>query len=185
MPAFSFIEVERKLRQTNERKSTERLVSPQSENFMILRIMTATDYNAVWDLWQTTPGMGLNSIDDSRNGITRYLQRNPDTCFVMTDGESLAGVILAGHDGRRGFIYHTAVAPSYRRRGVGRQLVSAALSALEKHGIIKAACVVFSSNAEGNSFWEATGFPARTDLVYRNKQIIFPESPSACPPKQT
>ena len=46
------------------------------------RVMTATDYEEVYDLWLNTPGMGLNSTDDSREGIEKYLRRNPTTSFV-------------------------------------------------------------------------------------------------------
>jgi hypothetical protein len=50
--------------------------------------------------------MGLNNLDDSPEGIARYLQRNPSTCFAAEEEGELVGVILSGHDGRRGFIYH-------------------------------------------------------------------------------
>ena len=74
---------------------------------MKIREMKITDYNAVYDLWRKTPGMGLNDIDDSREGIDRYLKRNPRTCFVAEFDSETVGVILAGHDGRRGYIPHT------------------------------------------------------------------------------
>ena len=84
-------------------------------------------------------GMGLNTIDDSREGIARYLKRNPNTCFVSEHDRTITGAILAGHDGRRGYIYHTAVNPAYRRQGIGTALVNAALHALANEGIIKVA----------------------------------------------
>ena len=78
---------------------------------------------------------------------------------------------MAGHDGRRGYIYHTAVMPDYRRRGVAKRLVQHALSALEHEGIHKVALVAFKRNEDGNTFWEKIGFTMRDDLVYRNKWI--------------
>ena len=111
-------------------------------------------------------GMGLNTIDDSREGITRYLTRNPNTCFVDEQGGTITGAILAGHDGRRGYIYHTAVNPAYRHQGIGT-----ALYALANQGIVKVALVVFSRNDAGNAFWERLGFTARGDLTYRNKAL--------------
>ena len=116
-------------------------------------------------------GMGLNTIDDSREGIARYLKRNPNTCFVSEHDRTITGAILAGHDGRRGYIYHTAVNPAYRRQGIGTALVNAALHALANEGIIKVALVVFSRNDAGNAFWERLGFTARGDLTYRNKAL--------------
>lgn len=138
---------------------------------MKIRKMTIADYDGVYDLWITTPGMGLNDIDDSREGIGKYLVRNPETCFVAEDGERIAGVIIAGHDGRRGYIYHTAVRTSCRRKGVGQLLLEHTLVALEKEGISKVALVAFEKNEIGNAFWEKMGFVSRDDLVYRNRAI--------------
>ena len=115
--------------------------------------------------------MGLNTIDDSREGIARYLKRNPNTCFVSEHDRTITGAILAGHDGRRGYIYHTAVNPAHRHQGIGTALVNAALHALANEGIIKVALVVFSRNDAGNAFWERLGFTARGDLTYRNKAL--------------
>ena len=138
---------------------------------MTIEVMTIDDYDAVYNLWIHTPGMGLNNLDDSRAGIEKYLTRNPKTCFVAKETGKVVGVILSGHDGRRGFIHHTAVDVSHRRQGIATKLVDEALHALRAEGITKAACVVFSANETGNRFWEAIGFEKRTDLTYRNKII--------------
>lgn len=137
----------------------------------MIRIMTPDDYDAVHACWMACTGMGLNTIDDSREGIARYLKRNPNTCFVDEQEGTITGAILAGHDGRRGYIYHTAVNPTYRHQGIGTALVNAALHALANEGIIKVALVVFSRNDAGNTFWERLGFTARGDLTYRNKAL--------------
>ncbi len=136
-----------------------------------IRVMTIADYDGVYDLWINTPGMGLNTTDDSRDGIDKYLKRNPTTSFVAECDGKIIGVIIAGNDGRRGFIYHTAVLPDYRNQGIGRKLVDNAMSALEKEGLNKVALVVFDRNEIGNGFWENIGFTVRDDLVYRNKNI--------------
>ncbi len=138
---------------------------------MHIRLMTTADYPQVYALWRSTPGMGLNNLDDSAEGIARYLQRNPTTCFVAEESGVLIGTILSGHDGRRAFIYHLAVAEPYRRQGIGKALVEAALAALRTEGIHKAALVVMASNAAGNAFWEQLGFTTRPDLVYRNREL--------------
>ncbi len=137
----------------------------------MIRIMTPDDYDAVHACWMACTGMGLNTIDDSREGIARYLKRNPNTCFVDEQEGTITGAILAGHDGRRGYIYHTAVNPAYRHQGIGTALVNAVLHALANEGIIKVALVVFSRNDAGNAFWERLGFTARGDLTYRNKAL--------------
>lgn len=136
-----------------------------------IRVMTIDEYDKVYALWLSCAGMGLNNLDDSREGIAKYLERNPETCFVAEESGNIAGVIIAGNDGRRGYIYHTAVNPDYRRRGIGSELVDAALDALKKLGINKVALVVFAKNENGNAFWEKIGFTGRGDLVYRNKSL--------------
>ena len=138
---------------------------------MVIRFMTIEDYEKVYQLWLSCIGMGLNNLDDSKDGIAIYLDRNPDTCFVAEKSDEIIGVIIAGHDGRRGFIYHTAVNPDYRNQGIATKLVDAAMDALKANGINKVALVVFDRNEVGNAFWEKVGFTAREDLVYRNKAI--------------
>ncbi len=136
---------------------------------MKIRLMTMKDYSVVYRLWMSCKGMGLNTIDDSEQGIKRFLERNPDTCFVAEDKDEIVGAIIVGNDGRRGYIYHTAVLPGCRHQGIATQLVDTAMEALHKIGIIKAALVVFGRNETGNAFWESMGFTERDDLVYRNK----------------
>ena len=138
---------------------------------MEIRKMHISDYKSVYNLWLSCKGMGLNDVDDSENGISRFLERNPETCFVAVDNDEIIGVILCGNDGRRGYIYHTAVKPSERNRGIGSELVDEAMRAFENIGITKVALVVFEKNETGNTFWEKKGFTTRKDLVYRNKQI--------------
>lgn len=138
---------------------------------MHIRKMTIDDYENVYKLWTNTAGMGMRSIDDSKEGIAKYLSRNPDTCFVAETENGLVGVILSGHDGRRGFIHHTAVNETLRGQGIGTTLVNAAIEALKAQGINKVALVAFRTNKSGNSFWESQGFTERTDLVYRNKSL--------------
>lgn len=138
---------------------------------MTIRLMTIKDYSSVYALWQSCSGMGLNNLDDSMEGIEKFLKRNPTTCFVAVEDEEIVGVIIAGHDGRRGYIYHTAVHKSYRRRGIAEKLLDKCMEALKAEGINKVALVVFERNWGGNLFWQEQGFDVRTDLVYRNKAI--------------
>lgn len=136
-----------------------------------IRVMTISDYDGVYHLWLNTPGMGLDTTDESKDGIEKFLKRNPTTNYVAEYKGEIVGVIMAGHDGRRGYIYHTAISPSYRNKGLGKQLVDCAISALDKEGINKVALVAFKKNNIGNGFWEHIGFSERDDLIYRNKNI--------------
>ncbi len=134
------------------------------------RLMSIADYQQCYDLWIKC-GNGLNDKDDSPEGIDKYLKRNPTTSFVATCDGKVVGVILCGHDGRRGIIQHACVSPDYRRHGIGNRLVELALEALKKEGINKVLLVAFKKNEGGNAFWEAQGFTLREDLNYRNKAL--------------
>ena len=131
------------------------------------RAMNTDDYDSIISLWEILGS--TNSYDDSPEGLSRFLKRNPNTCFVAEDDGIIVGTILAGNDGRRGFLYHVAVSEKYRKKGTGTHLVELAMKALEKEGIDKVALVVFDDNKMGNEFWEKQGFTVRNDLVYRNK----------------
>ena len=140
-------------------------------NDIYIRPMSIEDYDDIYNLWTLTKGMGLNNLDDTKTGINIFLQRNPNTCFVATLHNKIIGTIITGHDGRRGYIYHTAVSENFRKKGIGQKLVTSSLAALKNEGINKVALVVFSNNNLGNLFCEKLGFKKREDLIYRDKAI--------------
>lgn len=133
--------------------------------------MQIEDFHQIQQLWLSTAGMGLNDIDDSYDGIKRYLMRNPNTCFVAKEKDEIIGTILCGHDGRRGYIYHTTIKKEKQHQGIATALVTQALEALKTEGICKVALVAFNDNRNGNAFWERLGFTKREDLTYRNKAL--------------
>lgn len=133
--------------------------------------MKIQDYEEIYHLWTGTPGMGLRSLDDSKEGISGFLVRNPNTCFVAQIQGEAVGTILCGNDGRRGYLYHLAVCPAQRKKGIGRSLVNAVIGALKQERIHKAALVVFRSNDLGNMFWSSVDFQERDDLIYRDLWI--------------
>ncbi len=141
-------------------------------NYEIKKV-TIDDYDALYELWNSTEQSrrALNPVDDSREGIERYLKRNPDTCFAAVKDGKIIGVILTGHDGRRAIIHHMCVHPDYRRMGIARHLVSLAEEAILKEGIQKIFGLVFKDNETANMFWENQGYSLRTNLNYRNKSL--------------
>ena len=139
---------------------------------MRIRKMISADYEMVYSLWLNTPGMGLNTADDSRTGIEKYLLRNPNTCFIAEKDGEIVGVILSGHDGRRGLIYHLAVKISERGQGIGNALLECAMEALNSEGIAKVYIMVLKNNTLGNAFWEKCGFTIPDESLYRAKEII-------------
>ncbi|WP_296405297.1 GNAT family N-acetyltransferase [Psychrobacter sp.] len=139
---------------------------------MTIRTMIIADYDAVYQLWINTPGMGLNYVDDSKDGIDRMLTRNPTLSFVAeSEHKKIIGVIIAGEDGRRGYIYHTAVDVAYRNQGIGEAMVNQVLDAMKALSISKVGLFIFQRNEIGNRFWERLGFSIREDLYYRNQAL--------------
>lgn len=138
----------------------------------LFRLMQKSDYESVYSLWMKCKNMGFNNVDDSEKGISKYLERNSKTCFVCIRNEKVVGVILSGHDGRRGFIHHLAVDPDFRRHGIATELLRQALNALKAEEISKVGLFVFAYNSDGNAFWEKQGFTLRTDINYRNKALV-------------
>lgn len=132
----------------------------------MVRVMMETDYEEVYGLWKKIKGFALRSVDDSREGVERFLKRNPNTSVVAIEDGIIVGAILCGHDGRRGCLYHVCVDPDYRLRGIGKQMVVFAMQALHKEEINKVSLIAFSRNDIGNAFWKMIGWNKRDDLNY-------------------
>ena len=128
----------------------------------MIRVMTIDDYDGVYALWKKIKGFGIRSIDDSREGVERFLKRNPTTSVVAVEDGKVVGSILCGHDGRRGCLYHVCVDEAYRRHGIGKDMVVYAMKALQDEKINKVSLIAFTQNDIGNAFWNTE----RLDLNY-------------------
>jgi N-acetylglutamate synthase len=125
--------------------------------------MTMDDYANAMALWTSTPGIGLSAADEAKT-MRAYLLRNPGMSQSAWSGDTLIGTVLAGHDGRRGYLHHLCVRDDYRGQGIGRLLTIRALEALQAHGLEKAHAFLFSDNETGRKFWERIGWTWRTDI---------------------
>ena len=132
----------------------------------MIRTMMIEDYEQVYALWKKIHGFGLRSIDDSREGVEKFLKRNPTTSVVAVEDGKIVGAILCGHDGRRGSLYHVCVDEAYRRRGIGRAMVVQSMEALKEEGISNVSLIAFTQNDIGNAFWNTIGWTERQDLNY-------------------
>ena len=118
---------------------------------MNIRVMTIEDFDQVHALWMSIKGFGIRSVDDSKEGVERFLKRNPTTSVVAEKDGKIVGAILCGHDGRRGCLYHVCVFT---------------MEALKKEGINKVSLIAFTQNDIGNAFWKEIGWTKREDLNY-------------------
>ncbi len=131
-----------------------------------IRSMTPQDYDEVHALWMQISGFGIRSMDDSRQGVERFLARNPGCSVVALRDGRIVGSILCGHDGRRGCLYHVCVHPDFRKQGIGKAMVVFAMEALKREQINKVSLIAFTRNDIGNAFWKEIGWTKREDLNY-------------------
>lgn len=131
-----------------------------------IRTMKMEDYEEVYALWESIRGFGVRSLDDSKEGVERFLKRNPTTSVVALMGNRIVGAILCGHDGRRGCFYHVCVHEDYRKRGIGKEMAVRCMKELQKEQINKVSLIAFKRNEIGNAFWESVGWTFREDLNY-------------------
>ena len=133
---------------------------------MIIREMKLEDYDNVFALWKTIKGFGIRSVDDSREGIERFLKWNPGLSVVAEEEGKIVGAILCGSDGRRGCLYHVCVHKDYRRQGIGKSMVIWCMEKLKELQINKVSLIAFTQNDVGNAFWKEIGWTKREDLNY-------------------
>ena len=135
--------------------------------------MTAEDFDETHALWMTIQGFGIRSLDDAREDVTRFIDRNPTTSVVAVYDGRIVGSILCGNDGRQGSLYHVCVARDMRRMGIGTQMVGYCMKKLRELGINKVTLVAFKSNDGGNAFWRQIGWKRRED--YNNYEFVLNE----------
>ena len=134
-----------------------------------IRPMTIRDYDATYRLWRQSESIALTGAD-SEDKIREYLERNPGLSQVAIYRQELVGAVLCGHDGRRGYIHHLAVAKAVRRNGIARMLVERCVVAMREQGLQKAHCFVFEENQDA-AFWKATGWLDRADLRILSRNL--------------
>lgn len=132
----------------------------------MIREMKADDYEQVYKLWMGIKGFAIRSIDDSKEGVERFIKRNPGISVVAEEDGKIVGAILCGHDGRRGCLYHVCVDENYRLRGIGKAMVVYCMEALSREKISKVSLIAFTENDIGNAFWKEIGWFQRQDLNY-------------------
>lgn len=142
-----------------------------------IETMKLSDFPAVSRLWRNSEGIGLNE-SDTRPNIAIYLKRNPGMSFVARKGKTIVGAVLCGHDGRRGYMHHLAVAKNHRANGIGKKLVEASFSVLRRAGVTRCNIYLFNSNPEGESFWLHNGWTKRAELQMLQKAVS--KVPQAC-----
>jgi ribosomal protein S18 acetylase RimI-like enzyme len=123
-----------------------------------IREFVPADGDRLRSLW-TESGFRLIADDDA--GLARFAARNPGLFLVAQDGPQIVGSAMGAWDGRRGWLYHVAVAPSHRRLGLATQLVDQVEARLRELGCQRALVMVEAANAGALAFWNTRGYSRR------------------------
>lgn len=116
------------------------------------------DYQAIYELWKNAgSGIHLRRSDEPQE-IEKKLQRDPDLFLVAEVEGQIVGSVMGGFDGRRGMMYHMAVAKTYRRRGIGTALMKSLEHRLKEKGCIRYYLLVVKDNAEAVRFYQERGW---------------------------
>jgi ribosomal protein S18 acetylase RimI-like enzyme len=128
------------------------------------------DYEAVRSLWsRCAPGIQISPTDDYE-GLRHKLERDPELFIVAIEQGEIVGTVIGGYDGRRGIVYHLAVAAECRRGGIARKLMELLEERLRALGCYKYYLLVTPENNDALAFYESIGCE-RMDLHLLGKVI--------------
>jgi ribosomal protein S18 acetylase RimI-like enzyme len=116
------------------------------------------DYDAAAHIWKSMEQGVHFGRSDTANEIAKKVSRDPDLFLVAEQDTQLIGTVIGGYDGRRGMIYHLAVAADFREKGIGAQLLAEVEKRLQAKGCLKCYLLVSSNNTEAMQFYERHGW---------------------------
>lgn len=137
---------------------------------MNTRLMRTIDYDDLVALWSRFPGNTMTAAD-SREGFSDFIGANGEFCIIAEDCGDLVGSVMAGHDTRRGYIYHLAVSEELQGKGAGRLLMGKVEEALKRAGIEKIHLFIHTDNP-AVTFYERIGWKVRRDILVMSRVLI-------------
>jgi ribosomal protein S18 acetylase RimI-like enzyme len=140
-------------------------------NSVTTREFVIEDYDGAIALWSCVDGVEICE-GDSREEIAEYLKRNPRLSRVAEARGKIVGVAMCGHDGRRGWIYHLAVAAEYRGQKVGRRLLDDCMNELRRAGLKRAIILVAGDNPAGREFWLRNGWEEIDGAIPMTRELV-------------
>lgn len=124
-----------------------------------------SDYDAVYAFWQSIEkGLGIGP-SDRREEIAKKLSRDPDLFLVDEDDGRIAATVIGGFDGRRGMIYHLAVAPALRGCGLARRMMAEVERRLTAKGCRKCYLLVRNENRAVIDLYKHLGWSDMSESV--------------------
>ena len=136
-----------------------------------LRLLALDDYSRWMEVWQRA---GLHSVRprgrDSRAAFARQMAAGTHTVIGLEVDGTLAGVVLATHDGRKGWINRLAVLPEHQHRGYAARLVAEAERVLREQGITVIAALIEPGNDASLALFRKLGYLEATGMHYVSKR---------------
>ena len=131
---------------------------------LTVKSAVAEDEPAVVALWHAC---GLVASYNDPAADFRFAKAGPcsDVLVAVDDAGEIAGSVMVGHDGHRGWLYYVATQPASRSQGVGRRMVQAAEAWLRQREVVKVQLLVRETNTKVVSFYEHLGFEVTPRVV--------------------
>lgn len=139
---------------------------------VLIREFQISDWQEAWDLWERSLKKS-NDSSWSQEKVKTFLERNEDLSLVAVIDGKMAGTIMCGFDGRRGYIYHLVVDINYRKRGIGTALMNGAVGKLRDIGASKIHLMIYNENADAKKFYEKYGFSKRGDITLMSSSCML------------
>jgi len=136
-----------------------------------LREFKLSDWEDAWQLWEAQIKEG-NDASWKKEKVDSFLKRNPELSLVAIIDGKLSATVMCGFDGRRGYVYHLAVADVNKRKGIGTALMKLAVAKLKAVGAGKIHLMVFMENECAKKFYHKLGFHDRDDVVLMSNSKI-------------
>lgn len=136
---------------------------------MKIRTMNSRDHGELVRLWSSFPGNAITGADSPKE-FEAFLAKNGSFCFTACEDDEVVGSVMAGSDGRRGYVYHLAVRADHQRKGFGGALMRRVEDALLKSGLEKIHLFIFSDNP-AIAFYEKSGWHVRNDITVMSRVL--------------
>jgi ribosomal protein S18 acetylase RimI-like enzyme len=130
-----------------------------------------SDYEQVLALWYSIEkGVHLGR-SDTLEEIGKKIARDPDLFLIAESDGRIVGAVIGGFDGRRGLIYHLAVASSFRGQGIGSGLMNEVELRLRRKGCLKCYLLVTTDNTEVGDYYMQRGWQHMDQVILYGKEL--------------
>ena len=135
-------------------------MTPPMTPLIEIRSLDTGDYDAICEVWKASGVSYRTTGRESRESFARQMQSGIQAVFGAVDAQAnrLVGVVVASHDGRKGWINRLGVRPDCQRQGVGTRLIQAADDWLHGQGMTITAALIVHGNDASLGLFQHSGY---------------------------